>query len=153
MVWFSQSNCFFKNYFISLGNSNHNGLTRIYSTELYLFLFVWFLRMFRLYGYLLVRFLYVLSISIPLTCSIFHFQTIFFYTNREFFNFIVIIHKHNRRMGSRGDLGWSRSSVPQACHTRRLNGTVLRMRPKNRGPCLRCGTIKVPPCLKDISAE
>ena len=110
--------------------------------------------MFRLYGSPLVRFLYVLSISIPLTCSIFPFRTFFFYTNREILNFIVIIHKHNRRIGSRGDLGWSRSSVPQACHTWQLNGAVLRMRPENRGPCLcRCDTIKISPCSKAISAQ
>jgi hypothetical protein len=38
---------------------------------------------------------------------------------------------------------------------RRLNGAVLRMRPgKTEAPChSRCGTIKIPPCSKALSAE
>jgi hypothetical protein len=40
------------------------------------------------------------------------------------------------------------------CRKRRLNGAILRMRPENRGRCCsRCGTIKIPPCSKALSAD
>jgi hypothetical protein len=44
---------------------------------------------------------------------------------------------------------------PLVCRKRRLNGAVLRMRPeKTEVPChSRCGTIKIPPCSKALSAE
>jgi hypothetical protein len=39
---------------------------------------------------------------------------------------------------------------PLVCRKRRLNGAVLRMRPKKLRPLYhsRCGTIKIPSCLK-----
>jgi hypothetical protein len=44
---------------------------------------------------------------------------------------------------------------PLVCRKRRLNGAVLRIRPKKpRPPCHdRCDTIKIPPCSKALSAE
>jgi hypothetical protein len=44
---------------------------------------------------------------------------------------------------------------PLVCRKRRLNGAVLRMRPKKtEAPChSRCGTIKIPPCSKALRAE
>jgi hypothetical protein len=44
---------------------------------------------------------------------------------------------------------------PLVCRKRRLNGAVLQMRPeKTEVPChSRCGTIKIPPCSKALSAE
>jgi hypothetical protein len=56
-------------------------------------------------------------------------------------------------------LNWIRVRIdplhPHACRKWRLNGAFLRMRPeKPKVPChSRCGTIKIPPSSKALSAE
>jgi hypothetical protein len=45
---------------------------------------------------------------------------------------------------------------PVVCRMRWLNGLVFRMRPEKPRPCVTagvCGTIKIPPCSKALSAE
>ena len=78
----------------------------------------------------------------------------FLYQQRNVHDFIVIIHKHNRRMRSRGDLGWSTCSAPGLSYKATKWAVLQDETKKTEVPCLSWyDTIKISPCSKAISAQ